>query len=397
MNQDEYMTALLELYAEVEKAESLEQVKEALRRRIDALTPGQCKETAPPEQAPDVPARGPKAKPAAPQIAAVVPVNADTTELKRCLDSLTAQTYERFTAILAEAPDCSDELRAICRSAEEQDARFKVLPCAASDSLALIRQGVREALSSDAAYIGFVNPPDWLERDFFDSMLRLLLGSGLDFAQGSSRVNIDLLDETLTEAKYIPNRPNAVHSLLAGKLTNDLYGKLFKKKLFLNIDFSDGDLVLPQIVTAINRGIIRLNASLYRYATQTAPVPPLTQYGNEWAFSLKMYRFFSEGYPAEIPQLTGRCMDCLIKMQNAYDLSSPAEQRQNRDMVRSALLTAKELFPEALGAEKSLRVPLLLADLNKSGAYGLRTVMTAGKRAEAAKAQRKLRHGRKKS
>lgn len=114
-----------------------------------------------------------------PIISVVVPVYNAAPYLRRCLDSLLAQTHTGLEVLLADDGSTDDSLR-ICREYAEKDSRFRLLQLS-HGGVAKARNACLDAATGD--YIAFLDSDDWLEPDTYAFMLSLAREHGADLVQ----------------------------------------------------------------------------------------------------------------------------------------------------------------------------------------------------------------------
>jgi len=102
-----------------------------------------------------------------PKISIIVPVYKVEKYLRRCLDSIVAQTFTDWECILVDdgSPDNSGE---ICDEYAQKDYRFKVIHQENKGVSAARNKGLDEAKGE---WIGFVDSDDWIENNFVEILL----------------------------------------------------------------------------------------------------------------------------------------------------------------------------------------------------------------------------------
>ena len=101
-----------------------------------------------------------------PKISVIVPVYKVSEYLRRCVDSILAQTYTSFDLILIDdgsPDDCGD----ICDDYKKTDTRVQVIH-QVNQGLAEARNvGIEWALkNSDSEWITFIDSDDWIHKDY---------------------------------------------------------------------------------------------------------------------------------------------------------------------------------------------------------------------------------------
>lgn len=108
-------------------------------------------------------------KNAAPKISVIVPVYNVKKYLRRCLESIRAQTFTEFECICVDdgSPDGSP---AICDEYAKMDSRVRVIHQENAGVSAARNAGLDVACGE---YVCFVDSDDWVERNFFENVLIL--------------------------------------------------------------------------------------------------------------------------------------------------------------------------------------------------------------------------------
>lgn len=111
-----------------------------------------------------------------PVVSVVIPVYKADKYLRRCLDSLIAQTFTDWQAICIDdgSPDRSP---AILDEYASRDARFKVIHKANAGVSAARNDGIE---SADGEYIHFLDADDWVDADYYQAMVTVAQDSGAD-------------------------------------------------------------------------------------------------------------------------------------------------------------------------------------------------------------------------
>ena len=110
------------------------------------------------------------------KISIVVAIYNSEKFLRKLLDSILAQTYDNFEAILVDdgSPDNSG---IICDEFKDKDSRFKVIHKDNGGTCDARNAGMKEATGK---YLVIVDGDDWLEEDFLEYMYMLVSTTGSD-------------------------------------------------------------------------------------------------------------------------------------------------------------------------------------------------------------------------
>ncbi|MBO5833581.1 MAG: glycosyltransferase [Alphaproteobacteria bacterium] len=102
-----------------------------------------------------------------PVVSIIIPIYNVEKYLRRCLDSLIAQTFDDWQAICVNdgSPDNSGEILAEYAA---RDARFKIITKKNAGVSAARNDGIKNA---DGKYIHFLDADDWVDADFYQHML----------------------------------------------------------------------------------------------------------------------------------------------------------------------------------------------------------------------------------
>lgn len=110
-----------------------------------------------------------------PALTIIIPVyNTPPRFLRRCLDSLLAQTFENWEVILAS--DGPEECDAVCREYVGKDARFRLVEKSGSYGKA-VNRGIDEARGN---YIGIVEADDWCDPQMYRKLMDEAVRTGAD-------------------------------------------------------------------------------------------------------------------------------------------------------------------------------------------------------------------------
>ena len=196
-------------------------------------------------------------------ISVVVPVYNAGPYLKRCLDSLAAQTYPRWEAILVD-DGSTDGSGRVCRGYAQRDERFQYARLPANRGPSAARnEGVGRAAG---AFISFVDADDYVEPGLLEGLHRSLTESGADIsACGADGIRL----ESGPARTY--SRQEAVCCLGRGAPFNHVpWGKLYraelvKKTLFSEDIFYSEDLLFLYSILKQSRRVSYRPDILYHY------------------------------------------------------------------------------------------------------------------------------------
>ena len=163
-----------------------------------------------------------------PLISVIIPVYNVAPYLKRCLDSVAAQTWENLEVWLVDDGSTDGSL-ALCEARAEQDSRFRVLRQANAGVSAARNRGMDHAAGQ---YLQFVDGDDFLPPDATENLVRTAAATGADLvvgrfwrvAGGRAAVRGHIREaRVLTRQDYAEEMLKAPANFYYGVLWNKLY------------------------------------------------------------------------------------------------------------------------------------------------------------------------------
>jgi glycosyltransferase involved in cell wall biosynthesis len=175
-----------------------------------------------------------------PVISIIVPVHNVDSHLRKCLDSILAQTFTDFEVIVVN-DGSSDGSGYICDAYAKQDERVKVMHKEYKGVSAARNTGV-ECAAGD--FIGFVDSDDYIDRNMYQTLYQLCLDTQSDISICTLGREIDgVLINKGTEKIYSKklDHQEAMRELFKGMLYRfSLCNKLFKRTCFDGVQFPEG-------------------------------------------------------------------------------------------------------------------------------------------------------------
>lgn len=169
-----------------------------------------------------------------PTISVIIPVYNTEKYLRRCIDSVLAQTYQDFELLLID-DGSEDSSGAICDEYAARDSRVKVFHKENGGVSSARNLGLDNARGE---WITFVDSDDYIEEKFLKSFegnldADLVVGNMIICEDGKSRRDIG--------AHIVPGKYSPIQSVLKGNLTNHAFcapwGKLFRKDCIGDLHF----------------------------------------------------------------------------------------------------------------------------------------------------------------
>jgi glycosyltransferase involved in cell wall biosynthesis len=171
----------------------------------------------------------------APKVSIIVPVYNVEKYLRRCVDSILAQTFTEFECVLVD--DCSpDGSPGICNEYAAKDARVRVIHNGRNLGSSLARKAGIEA--SSAPYIQFVDSDDWIESEMTERL----------YARAQKEKADIVLCDVLRDDQYVEpiplfhdirgmNKDDIIKLLMIKESLGGLWCKLCARKLFDRLEF----------------------------------------------------------------------------------------------------------------------------------------------------------------
>jgi len=197
-----------------------------------------------------------------PKVSIIVPVYNVEKYIRRCVDSILAQTFADFECILVD--DCSpDNSPAICDEYAKQDARVKVIHKPQNGSLPQARKTGFE--NSCGTYIQFVDSDDWIESNMTEKLYAAAVASDADIVACDYYINEDqgyryVIQDIDTENLF--NNLGFVNS-------SAVWNKFYHRRIIGLIEFPKTeryeDRVTTQQALFFAKKIVKLSCPLYHY------------------------------------------------------------------------------------------------------------------------------------
>lgn len=202
-------------------------------------------------------------------ISIIIPTYSVEKHIRRCVESILAQTYENWELILVDdgSPDNSG---LICEEYAKYNERIIVIHKQNGGSASARNVGLNAATGD---YITFIDADDWIESDGIEKMMLSAETTDADIVMAD--FTIEQLDGSCSVRKEGLSNPDAIElmkAMMTGKLHGSNCNKIYRRSLIVanNIHFIDGadyteDLALNiKLLTLTNR-ITYLPVAYYHY------------------------------------------------------------------------------------------------------------------------------------
>ena len=208
-----------------------------------------------------------------PQISIIVPVYKVEPYLRRCVDSILAQTYSDFALILVD-DGSPDNCGVICDEYAAKDSRVHVIHQKNSGVSAARNAGLARAFANGCQWVTFVDSDDWVHTRYLEVLhcaavenAVLFSCCGFCYVQEGEAVSENTLPDALRVNTHSPE--DVIYSRNAGIVMSYVCRCLFHIRLLPGIRFPEGRLwddayVFPEIIFRTER-VAEVNAKLYYY------------------------------------------------------------------------------------------------------------------------------------
>lgn len=202
-------------------------------------------------------------------ISVAIPVYNRETTLRKCVDSILAQTYENIEVILVN-DGSTDRSEDICRSYEQADSRVSVISKANGGLSSARNAGIDKSCGE---YIFFIDSDDWIDSDTLEVLLNAALQKGTDITGCCAYFNFPngVENSKASEEIYIRDTHALIKWMLLGGIdANAAWGKLFKRSIFENLRFDEScdfceDDEFSFRMAHIAKGYVRIADAKYHY------------------------------------------------------------------------------------------------------------------------------------
>lgn len=201
-------------------------------------------------------------------ISIIVPIYNTEKYLSKCLNSIIAQTYTNWEAILID-DGSPDNCGMICDEYALKDNRFKVIH-QSNGGVSVARQTGLDNATGD--YIIHCDPDDWIEPTMLDEMLDHAISNNADM------IICDFITHKKNKTQHVSQeikKPATAKEVQSKIINQQLHGscwnKLIKRDCCIDIKFTPKDISLAEdelfIVRVLNKDIkvSYINKAYYHY------------------------------------------------------------------------------------------------------------------------------------
>lgn len=206
------------------------------------------------------------------KISIIVPAYNVETEIRRCVNSLTGQTYSNLEIVVVDDGSVDGTASVLGQLAQE-DSRIIVIHQENKGAAQAREIGI---LAATGDYLMFCDSDDYYEEDACEVLVRALTQNGADVAAGSyvKHENEQIHQYGINDAPIRLDRTEAIECLLLGRhFTGSLCAKIYRKSLFVDLKipvqvrFNEDILMLYYLLKKAN-GLIVVSRVVYHYVAR---------------------------------------------------------------------------------------------------------------------------------
>ncbi|MDE6784689.1 MAG: glycosyltransferase, partial [Ruminococcus sp.] len=256
-----------------------------------------------------------------PLISVIVPVYKVEKYIRKCLNSLQAQTYRNIEVLLVDdgSPDACGE---ICEAFARQDSRFRVIHQKNQGQAAARNNAVQEAAGE---YIMFVDSDDFIVPECVDYLVRLLRKYNADVSVGGFYYYYEgTAVPTYRDTEKV-FKMNAQEALIRMNYTQGFgampWAKLYKKELVLAHPFPVGviyeDLATLYRIICDTKKVVFGTRKIY-YWVQRQGSTMRMQFDERQLYGIQavkdQYKYVKNRFPGALPSVKARYVGKIMEL-----------------------------------------------------------------------------------
>lgn len=211
-------------------------------------------------------------------VSVIIPVYNVEKYLKRCIESITNQTYKNIEIILVNDGSTDNSYR-ICQEFSEKDTRIVLLNKQNGGLSDARNYGIKNA---NGEYLSFVDSDDYIDTTMLEKMYKLAKKENLDLVVCNT-INIDDTGNSIEiNSNYNYSDDTIKNYLLSPPMACI---RIYKKELFKNIKFKKGiyyeDLELTPKLVKYTKKIGFIDEGLYYYYQRIGSIMKQKKFNNK--------------------------------------------------------------------------------------------------------------------
>lgn len=192
-------------------------------------------------------------------VSVIITINNDEETLRDCIYSVIGQTYRNIELIVID-DGSTDKSAQICNEILIANSKLKVFHQVQSGIAVARNKGLEMA---SGRYITFINGSDKMSKDLIQDLIMMMNDYDVDVT--ACKITYNGTFDSDNDVKPITfDNEDVLRQLLIGKtITNTPYAKLFKRELFMNVDFASDDADTLYKIIENSRKIAFMNSKEY--------------------------------------------------------------------------------------------------------------------------------------
>ena len=189
---------------------------------------------------------------AAPFVSVIMPVYNVRPFLREALDSVIRQTYRNLEIIVID-DGSTDGSGQICDQYQQKDHRIRVIH-QENKGLSSARNTGLDVMHGE--FVAFLDPDDAFLPDMIEHLLRAMLQTGADiaacsyyFCQTDGKMNPSHAKSSYRLDSGCVPKNKALNLMLDGRISINVWNKLYRRQIFDHLRFPDGHVFEDQIIT----------------------------------------------------------------------------------------------------------------------------------------------------
>lgn len=286
-----------------------------------------------------------------PIISVIVPVYRVEPYLRKCIDSIRAQTFRDLEIILVD-DGSGDRCGQICDEYAQKDSRIRVIHKENGGLSSARNTGISVARGE---YLGFVDSDDWIDPDMFAFLYRNCVkeAAGISVCGIYEHTGRNIRIHSSPDAYCTRSAHEAVCSVLQpDHVRMFVWNKLFRRDLFSQLRFPEGRIyedafVIVRLMEAAERVAVDLSPK-YHYLQRAGSIthsdyrPAMLDLADAHQSN---YRYVLEKYPDLAPAAKSLCLRAYFRILDAMLMSSgPVDAEKKNACIQYLRSSKKEIL-----------------------------------------------------
>ncbi len=287
------------------------------------------------------------------KISIIVPVYKTEIYLRKCIESILAQTYTNLEIILVDdgSPDKCGE---ICDEFKEKDDRIKVIH-KSNGGVSSARNAGLSMVSGE--WIGWVDSDDVIEPDMFEQLYNNAMENSADISV-CSRIECYKNKQVFRgwDKLQVLDTNEALGLLFENdRMQNFLWDKLWRKELFEDVVFPEGrtyeDIAIMHRLFLRAKSVVVIPQALYYYVQHEGSIvadTTLKNRINHFIAAKQRYEELKDTQPQYCDLLESQCVASAVGIWTTC-LKNPKEERRHyRVQIKEIARFSKKHYKNAL-------------------------------------------------